>query len=149
NGSDILLLVDVSRIAHVFAAGDVNATDDEFTIVGHGFSDDDTVQISTDDTLPAHLVAGTTYHVINTTSDTIELSESQGGEAVNITDTGTGPHTVTRTGPENIRPVASQRDVTFDENTAEINMSSKDTRAAKVDAGRYSASCTLESLYVP
>lgn len=44
--------------------------------------------------------------------------------------------------------VASQRDVTFDESTEEIDMSSKDSRAQRVDPGRYSASLSLDQLYV-
>lgn len=44
--------------------------------------------------------------------------------------------------------VASQRDVSFDENTEEIDMSSKDSRAQRVDPGRYSASVSLDSLFV-
>ncbi len=45
--------------------------------------------------------------------------------------------------------VGSQRDVTFDEANEEIDMSSKDGRAKRVIAGRYSASVSLEALYVP
>ena len=44
--------------------------------------------------------------------------------------------------------VGSQRDVTFDEATEEIDVSSKDSRAKRVLPGRYSASLSLESLYV-
>ena len=45
--------------------------------------------------------------------------------------------------------VGSQRGVTFDEATAEIDVSSKDSRAKRVDAGRYSATVKLDALYVP
>lgn len=45
--------------------------------------------------------------------------------------------------------VGSQRDVAFDENTAEIDVSSKDQREQKVLPGRYSAGLTLDQLYVP
>lgn len=44
--------------------------------------------------------------------------------------------------------VGSQRDVTFDEATEEIDVSSKDSRAQRVLPGRYSASLSLDSLYV-
>ena len=43
----------------------------------------------------------------------------------------------------------SQRDVTFDETTAEIDVSSKDSRAMRVLPGRYGATLSLDSLYVP
>lgn len=44
--------------------------------------------------------------------------------------------------------VGSQRDVTFEESTAEIDVSSKDGREQEVIAGRYSASLSLDHLYV-
>lgn len=44
--------------------------------------------------------------------------------------------------------VGSQRGVTFDEETETIDASSKDSRARRVDVGRYSASLSLDSLYV-
>lgn len=45
--------------------------------------------------------------------------------------------------------VGSQRDATFDEATAEIDVSSKDSRAMRVLPGRYSANVSLDALYVP
>lgn len=45
--------------------------------------------------------------------------------------------------------VGSQRDVTFEETTDEIDVSSKDGRAKRVLPGRYSASISLDALYVP
>lgn len=45
--------------------------------------------------------------------------------------------------------VGSQRDVTFDESTDEIDVSSKDSRARRVLAGRYGATVSLDALYVP
>jgi len=45
--------------------------------------------------------------------------------------------------------VGSQRDVTFEEATEEIDVSSKDGRAKRVLPGRYSSSLSLDSLYVP
>ena len=46
--------------------------------------------------------------------------------------------------------VGSQRDVTIDENTAEIDVSNKnDGRAMRVLPGRYDSQLTLDALYVP
>ncbi len=45
--------------------------------------------------------------------------------------------------------VGSQRDVSFDETTAEIDMSSKDSRAFRTIAGRYKATVSLDAVYVP
>jgi len=44
--------------------------------------------------------------------------------------------------------VGSQRDVTFDESNDEIDVSNKDERAKRVLAGRYSASVSLDALYI-
>ena len=46
-------------------------------------------------------------------------------------------------------PVGSQRGVTFEETTAEIDVSSKDSRATCVLGGRYGATVELDALYVP
>lgn len=45
--------------------------------------------------------------------------------------------------------VGSQRDVTFDETTEEIDVSSKDARAGRYLPGRYGATMSLDALYVP
>lgn len=45
--------------------------------------------------------------------------------------------------------VGSQRGATFEETTAEIDMSSKDAREMEVIGGRYSATVSLDALYVP
>lgn len=45
--------------------------------------------------------------------------------------------------------VGSQRDVTFEESTEEIDVSSKDAREKRVLAGRYSSSVTLDALFIP
>ena len=45
--------------------------------------------------------------------------------------------------------VGSQRDVSFEEATEEIDVSSKDSRSKRVLPGRYSASLSLDALYVP
>jgi len=68
-------------------------TDDTITSEAHGLSDNDTVRLTTTNTLPAGLSTATTYYVINSTTNTFKLSASEGGSAVNITDIGTGTHT--------------------------------------------------------
>lgn len=45
--------------------------------------------------------------------------------------------------------VGSQRDFSREETTEEIDVSSKDSRAARVIAGRYGSTISLEALYVP
>jgi TP901-1 family phage major tail protein len=45
--------------------------------------------------------------------------------------------------------VGSQRGATLDETNEEIDMSSKDSRAGRVIAGRYGSTISLDGLYVP
>jgi len=45
--------------------------------------------------------------------------------------------------------VGSQRDVTLDETTEEIDVSSKDQREGRYLPGRYGATMSLDALYVP
>lgn len=45
--------------------------------------------------------------------------------------------------------VGSQRGVTFEETTAEVDYSNKDQREMIVGAGRYGSTVTLDALYVP
>lgn len=45
--------------------------------------------------------------------------------------------------------VGSQRNVTLEESTEEVDVSSKDSRAKRVLAGRYGATISLDALYVP
>ena len=45
--------------------------------------------------------------------------------------------------------VGSQRGCTFEETNEEIDMSSKDSRAYRVIAGRYSAKLSMDALYIP
>lgn len=45
--------------------------------------------------------------------------------------------------------IGSQRGVTFDESSAEIDVSSKTARSGRYISGRYGATVTLDALYVP
>ena len=68
------------------------ASDDTLYAPAHGLSDDDTVvvQDASDYALPTGLTQGTIYYVINGTTDTLQLSTSQGGSAINLTASGVG-----------------------------------------------------------
>lgn len=48
-----------------------------------------------------------------------------------------------------VNSIGSQRNATIAENTAPIDISSKDDRDAEFLGGRYSATLTCDSLYVP
>jgi len=74
----------------------VNAGTDVITVANaHGLSVGDRVRFTSDDTLPAGLVAGRSYYVKTAPSGTtLTLSETLGGATVDITDTGDGEHTI-------------------------------------------------------
>lgn len=76
------------------------ATTDIITCTGHGLLTGDQVQVSSTTTLPAGLSAATYYYVIKLSDDTLKLSTTLAGAVagtpvVDITDTGTGTHSIT------------------------------------------------------
>lgn len=68
------------------------ATTDTITSIAHGLSNGDVLLLTTSGTLPAGLSTVTPYYVINAAANTFQLSATEGGAAVDITDTGTGVH---------------------------------------------------------
>lgn len=76
----------------------VNTSTEVLTVASaHGLIVGDRVRVSSATTLPAGLSAGTNYFVVSTPSTTtLTISATSGGSAVNITDTGTGAHTISR-----------------------------------------------------
>lgn len=60
------------------------AADDTFYSFGHGFSDDDLVILVNPGTLPTGFSEGTEYHVVNATSNSFQLADSQGGAAKTV-----------------------------------------------------------------
>lgn len=95
-GYGLTLNIDVNTPA---AATFTAAASDVCTAVAHGFTTGLKVQVSTTTTLPAGLAAVTDYFVIALDADTFKLASSLvnalAGTAVDITDAGTGTHTVT------------------------------------------------------
>lgn len=80
-----------------FATSDVN-TGTEVITVGRNIPTGTPITFTSSTTLPAGLAAATTYYAINDSSTTIKVASSlanaQAGTAINITDQGTGTHTV-------------------------------------------------------
>lgn len=70
------------------------AVDDTITKVAHGLSNGMIVTLNTSGTLPAGLNKSTRYYVVNAATDTLKLSLTPGGTAVDITDTGSGTHDI-------------------------------------------------------
>ena len=58
------------------------------------FANKDIVQLSTTGTLPAGLATATDYYVRDITASTLKLAATETGAAIDITDTGTGTHTI-------------------------------------------------------
>jgi hypothetical protein len=73
----------------------VTAATDVFASVAHGFNNGDPLKFSSTTTLPAPLVAGKVYYVINKNTDDYQVAEIRNGTPVDLTDTGTGTHTAT------------------------------------------------------
>jgi len=73
----------------------VVAATDVITLGTHGLKVGDAVKVASDTTLPAGMVAATVYYVLTVpTADTLTLSATFGGGTLDITDTGTGTHTM-------------------------------------------------------
>jgi hypothetical protein len=78
------------------AAGETfsaNAGTDLITLTS-SLSEGNTVKLYTTDTLPAPLEPNTKYYVRNPSGATCQLSETPSGAIIDITDTGTGTHTI-------------------------------------------------------
>lgn len=71
-----------------------DAGTDTLTAAGHGLIEGELVELATDDTLPAPLAPETAYRAINVTADNFQVSETTAGPAIDVTDAGTGAHTV-------------------------------------------------------
>lgn len=84
--------------ASTFAEGDVNVTDNIIT-VARDIPTTTPIKFSSTTTVPAGLTAGTVYYAINQSATTIKVAASvanaQAGTAIDITDDGTGTHTIT------------------------------------------------------
>lgn len=79
-----------------FVDGDVSTGADTITITGHGFTAGLPITLSASGgTLPAPLAVATPYYVLVTDANTIQLSATIGGAAINITSAaGGGTYTV-------------------------------------------------------
>lgn len=79
-----------------FVAGHVqpytaNASTDTLSAPSHGYSNGDLVRLSNSGgAVPAGLAVGTNYYVVGAAADTLQLSATSGGAAINLTDAGTG-----------------------------------------------------------
>lgn len=65
-----------------------------FTSASHGKANGTAVRFHATTTLPGGISAATTYYIINTATNTFQVSATVGGSAVNITSSGSGTITV-------------------------------------------------------
>lgn len=71
------------------------------TLVAHGLANGDQIVLSNSNTppnLPTPLIPKRIYYVINATTDTLKLSLTSGGSAIDILDEGLGRHKLTKRG---------------------------------------------------
>ncbi len=76
----------------------VNTTTDQATCSSHGYSNGEPIVVTSSTTLPAPLAESTEYYVIYVDANTFQIAETYGdavdGVAIDLTDTGTGTHSV-------------------------------------------------------
>lgn len=91
--------ITAAPITFSFATTDVSAANDTITETAHGLVTGDAITLSTTGTLPDPLATSTTYYVIRDDADTFKLAttaaNATAGTQINITDTGSGTHTLT------------------------------------------------------
>jgi len=98
-----------------------SATNDKLDVASHGLLNCEIVQVSSSGTLPAGLSANTPYYVVNATVNDLELSTSESGSAVDITDNGTGPHTL-HSGLDQVIVSTTNGGLTLEGAHAEVDM---------------------------
>jgi hypothetical protein len=74
----------------------VNSSTDTFTINNHGYNNGDIFTFWSTTTPPDPLINGGTYYTRDVTTNTFKLTDTVGGSAINITDTGLGTHYMAR-----------------------------------------------------
>jgi len=70
----------------------VDDTADTLIMTNHDFSNGNQVVLATTNTLPGGLSIQTIYYIVNSTSNSVQLSLSLGGAAINLTSNGNGIH---------------------------------------------------------
>lgn len=90
----------VDTTAENFFNTDVDTTNNRITIASEDWEVDDVVRFSnTGGTLPSPIGDGTDYYIVDTTGSSpsieLQISTTEGGAALNITDSGDGTHTIT------------------------------------------------------
>ena len=84
--------VTVEYVIGYAATASAAADTDVITVTGHPFSNGNrlTVYKATDGSLPTGLTERRIYYVVNASTNTLQLSETEGGTAIDLTTDGTG-----------------------------------------------------------
>jgi len=79
-----------------FGPGAVNTSTSTITITNHGYSNGQSVYITNPvpADLPGGIVGSLVYYIVNATTNTFQLSLTQGGAPISITTTGSGTNTI-------------------------------------------------------
>lgn len=77
-----------------FTSSDVDTGTEVITINSHGFTNGQPVKFSTTGTLPGGLDSTNFFYIISATTNTFQVSTTEGGSAVNLTSGGSGTHTI-------------------------------------------------------
>lgn len=72
-----------------------NAEPGVISWTGHGLPNGTSVVFTTTGALPTGLTAGTTYYVVNASTNTFSVAATPGGAPINTTAAGSGTHTAT------------------------------------------------------
>jgi hypothetical protein len=90
--------IDIAFELRDYTVASIDATANTLTVTGLNgkLTAGTRVYVSATTTLAAPLVADTVYFVISPTGNTIQLSATSGGSAIDLTNTGTGTHTISR-----------------------------------------------------
>ena len=81
-----------ASLSRSFTTAAVDTAGDAIDITGHGFSNGDTLLLTTNGTAPGGLTAGAEYYVVGASTDDFQLSTSIGGAAIDLTSGGGGAH---------------------------------------------------------
>jgi hypothetical protein len=69
-----------------------DASSNTLTKTGHGLKNGEELFVSSTGALPGGLASSTRYHVINSEDDTFQLATEENGDAIDLTNAGSGTH---------------------------------------------------------
>jgi hypothetical protein len=125
------------RIQKDFLGADVNITNDLISIAAHGLILGDTVRfLNAGGALPAGLSLNRDYYVRDVLSGSFKLADRKNGAALDITDVGTGTHTVVR---QSTLPVSLEMDCVAAV-VSEYHARARDRAVTSESLGDYSVS---------